>query len=274
MRRASMAVIVLVAAAFAVGVFVLDAQPAAQPAATAQCSRAVADELLKQQHLGPTWVEPHPAGDVLCGSFTGPGSNAMAVTFRLGICMPALGWAVFRFAAGRWQRVLVQNAVYAKLTAEDGDIRETAPIYRPGDKRCFPSGGTKTRVWHWSGVQLTATPWNFSRTPTTYLALISPSGNLQCEMSDDGGGDAHVRCQSFKSPHAVKLAPDGRLNRCTGQLMCIGNLGETRTTRFAYGMTKTVGRFRCHSEMSGITCTVVASGRGFFIDRNTVKPIP
>jgi hypothetical protein len=159
----------------------------AGPTVSGPCSRAVANRLLKQLHLGPNWPEPNPAAQVLCGAFTGPRSKAMAVTFTLGVCMPTLGWGVFRLTAGKWKLVMTQNG-YSTLAAVGTDIRETAPIYRQGDGRCFPSGGRHARIWHWNGARFIASAWK-QVTPGKAAApagaatsgyFKTPSGNIVC----------------------------------------------------------------------------------------------
>jgi hypothetical protein len=115
--------------------------------ATGACSKAVADQLLKQYQVGPNWPGRHPAGQVLCGAFTGPQSKAMAVSYALGVCMPYLGWGVFRFTGGRWRLVMTHDSGYVTLAAVGSDIGETVPVYLPGDGRCFPNGGTESRRW-------------------------------------------------------------------------------------------------------------------------------
>jgi hypothetical protein len=118
--------------------------PAPRPAAT--CSRATARALLLSRHLGNP---PQPAGQVLCGHFTGRHSNAMVVSLSTPGCGGSIGWLVFRHRHGAWRVVLRRNNG-ARLSAVGRRIRETLAIPRPGDPHCLPTGGTRSRTWHWT----------------------------------------------------------------------------------------------------------------------------
>ena len=69
-----------------------------------------------------------------------------------------LYWAVFRWFGSDWQFLMKQRQA-AILSAAGSDIAEEVSIYRPGDSRCCPSGGTKSRVWSWNGKRFVASPW-------------------------------------------------------------------------------------------------------------------
>jgi len=121
--------------------------PAPSPAPTAQCSRATARALLLRRHLGNP---PEPERQVLCGHFTGRHSHAMVVSLSTPGCGGSIGWLVFRRHHNRWQTVLSRHNG-ATLAATGHDIRETLPIRRPTDTHCQHTGGTRTRIWHWTG---------------------------------------------------------------------------------------------------------------------------
>jgi hypothetical protein len=97
-------------------------------------------------------------------------------------------------------------------------------------------------------------------------AFRSRTGNLSCYM-----GDSLVYCQSEKLPHSATMGLDGRFSICDGRT-CIGNTA-TNTPTLGYGKRVTLGRFRCLSEQSGITCTAVRSGKGFLINRSGVRRV-
>ena len=101
--------------------------------------------------------------------------------------------------------------------------------------------------------------------------FLSPSGNLGCEVADHDPRGAYAFCQSDRRPQTVRMAVTGRLRICRGE-RCLGDPPENTPT-LAYGRQVRVGRFRCASEQAGIRCTVVATGRGFVIDRETVRPV-
>jgi len=171
---------------------------------------------------------------------------------------------------------LLKNAdVAVSLFQAGSDIREKIAVFRKGDSRCVSSGGTRSRVWHWDGQRLVASPWKQVTVPKalTLVGIYSPSRNLSCEMSDHGPGGSHVFCQSEKAPHTVAMDVNGRLKICNGE-RCIGNAGEnTPFRRLAYGTALTVGRFRCSSSQAGFRCVVISSGRGFLIDKVGVRRV-
>jgi hypothetical protein len=246
----------------------------------ADCSRAAARELVERLHLGnaddPQVSEP--VGQVLCGSFVGPGSQAMVVSLTIPSCGRTAGWVVFRFAGNAWQLVLTRNNG-ADLAAVGSDIQETMFVLRPGDAHCFPTGGTRARTWHWNGERFIASPWRQATpgAPVKVASFYSPSGNLGCEMGDDPGTrGSYVYCQSSKHPHSVRMGLDGRLKICRGGTImtthCLGNAGENTVT-LGYGRQIIVGRFRCLSLRSGVKCTVIRSGKGFLIDSKAVRRV-
>ena len=123
------------------------------------CTKETARQLVERNNLNQFGLD-NPVAQVLCGPFTGPGSKAIAITIAAPTCFPVQHWAVLAFADGDWRVVLEQPAyLAAPLVAVGSGIRETTVVHRPGDSRCFPSGGTRARVWRWSGSRLVAGPW-------------------------------------------------------------------------------------------------------------------
>ena len=107
-------------------------------------------------------------------------------------------------------------------------------------------------------------------TTKTVVGFYTPSRNISCVMTGDG-----VFCDMGKPPALASLAADGVATICQHQgLKCTGNFGEGPVFRqLSYGSSKTVGRFRCTSALSGVTCIVSATGKGFFISRQLVKSV-
>jgi hypothetical protein len=72
------------------------------------------------------------------------------------------------------------------------------------------------------------------------------------------------------------MGRDGQLSICReGSLMtthCLGDPGE-HTPVLAYGRHITLTHFRCASLQTGVTCTVIATGKGFRIDRAGVRRV-
>ena len=184
--------------------------------AAGDCSEATAQTLARKYELGDITYN-YPVGKVLCGPFTGPGTNAIAFSFHYYGCIPTSGFAVFRFQGGDWQLVLKNADPAISLSAAGSDIGERVAVFRTGDPRCVPSGGTKERIWHWDGQQLVPSAWKqtTSAKALTVVGIYSPSGNLGCEMSDHNPGGSYVGCVSRKPTHGVTMRLSGRLKICT-----------------------------------------------------------
>jgi hypothetical protein len=246
---------------------------------SSDCSKATARQVVQRLGLEVNIFNlPDPVQQVLCGPFTGPGSNAMAVTIAAPTCWPTQNWAVFRFTAGDWQLVLNQPAYLSSpLVAVGSDIRETTGVHRSGDPRCFFKGGTHARIWHWDGTSLVAGPWKqvTKGTAKSRADFFSPSGNISCGIGDYGKRGGGIFCTSHKPPRTVGMGLDGRLQICRG-IACIGNpgIGDVGTpTMLRYGKQITVGRFRCQSLRLGVRCTVIRSGKGFLINSTGVHRV-
>jgi hypothetical protein len=262
--------VVLVSAGFAAGEREFSSSPRAS-SASGDCSKAAGLEAVQRLHLNDTEVTD-PVFRVLCGSFTGPGSLTMVVSLIGPGSSGMLDWVVFRWAGDEWQ-LLMKRHQSAVLTAAGSDIRETVSIFRDGDSRCCPSGGTKARIWHWNGTGFTASPWKQATRGAPVAKLFySPSRNIDCWMGDDSQFRG-VGCQSARPPQRVNLGADGRLKICRGT-RCLG-CGCDPPDRFglAYGRQVTVGRFRCLSLRSGMRCTVIRSGKGFLIHSAGVRRV-
>lgn len=239
-----------------------------------------------------------PISQVLCGSFTGPGSQAMVIAFTFPVCWPVQRWAVFQYVDARWKRVLDQPSyVIPPLRAVGSDIRETAAVHRRGDPRCVPSGGTRARTWHWNGTRLMAGPWRQVKPPARppppppsgvpwATRFRSPSGNIICAASTRGA-PAFVECgvKTGLKPKPPYTAECRRLGldhsadrigiRSNGGRptppACSGDAGPFVPLRMArvlaYGKTWR-GRdgLSCRSAFTGMTCHN-KRGHGFFISR-------
>jgi hypothetical protein len=205
---------------------------ASVPAVSSRCSRATAGQLVEKHRLNH-FLLPDPVAQLLCGPFTGPGSDAMAVTIYAPTCWPIQNWGVFRFAQGVWKLVLDQPAyLVPPLVAVGSDIRETTAIHRPGDSRCLPSGGTHARMWRWNGKRLVAGPWK-QVTPLPPVAgktvIVSvASGTVAC--SRGGASFAKVTAATQFSVGAECDTSKGAL-----LLTSAGPGGKTQTGRFSGG---------------------------------------
>ena len=170
----------------------------------ADCTKATATRLVNQKRLN-SFLLPDPVRQVLCGPFTGAGSEAMAVTIGAPTSWPVQSWAVFSFANGTSKLVLSQPAYLAgPLEAVGSDIKETTAVARLGDPRCLPTGGTHARIWHWDGSKLVAGPWTQVEPgePLKSAYFYSPPAvGTTCARVDDPSGrppTVQVRCESVK----------------------------------------------------------------------------
>jgi hypothetical protein len=123
-----------------------------------RCSKAKATTVVKQLGLSDPAVAS-PVFKVLCGAFAGPGSETMVVSLVGQANSGMTDWVVLRRIGSAWL-VLLKRHQAALLTAAGSDIKEEVSVFRAGDPRCCPSGGTKSRIWHWTGTRFTAGSWN------------------------------------------------------------------------------------------------------------------
>ena len=244
-------------------------------APTADCSQSTARQLVEQHELNDFDLQ-NPVVQLLCGPFTGPGSEAMAITIAAPTCWGVQRWVVFRLTSGAWQLVLDKRLFIFNLAAVGSDIRETAPVWRRGDPRCLPTGGKHERVWHWDGTRLVPGPWKQTqKAEPRPKGFYSPSHNIYCGMYDDSTY-RFVECASYKPMQKATLRVSGRVAVCrdrgTRNRCNIGNPGEG-TPSLAYGRQATVGRFRCRSQKSGMRCFVIQTGKGFLLNRSGVSRV-
>jgi hypothetical protein len=224
------------------------------------------------------------AGPPFCRPFLGPSSRAMVVEFSNGTCLPILGWEMFELKGGSWRSVNLptHGGFGFPLQAVGNDLRESFPIRRPGDGLCdIIDRGTQSRLWHWNGQAFRPGPWSYKRKkvppppppPPREVVYTSPSDNIQCTMIDDAR-TASVGCQTFEPSARVSMDGNGRLTDICQRHDCAGNAGENaKYIQIAYGHSVTVGRFRCLSETTGMTCVVTATGKGFEIAKAGIKRV-
>jgi len=245
--------------------------PAASRTATADCSVRAADELVKRLGLSDPSVT-NPVYKVLCGAFAGPGSQTMVVSLLGPGSTGMIDWVVFRSLGGEWQFLMKRHQA-AVLTAAGSDIREKVWIFRSGDPRCCPSGGTKARIWHWNGTRFVAGPWKVTPAPKKHATFYWPGRKLHCEMWDDPADRQSIWCTTVSASRGVRLDLSGKLDVCTGEgAGCLGTVPASSPT-LAYGKQVTVRRFRCFSQRAGVKCIVIRSGKGFLFNGTSVKRV-
>jgi hypothetical protein len=257
--------------------------------ASGSCSKPAASEAVKR--LGLRDASPtHPVYRVLCGAFAGAASRVMVASIYGPDNVGMVYWAAFRWSGGEWQFLMKQRQA-AILIAAGPDIRETVSIYRPGDSRCCPSGGTKARTWHWDGGRFTASPWKLAPPTTaptgsfTHGFFKTPSGNILCSYAY-GKSSGNVECvvkSGLRPPlpsrgpgctprHVVRLNATGRVQ--TKGSVCPGedapetpHVGSGVARVLAYGKSWSGGGLQCTSAVAGLACRN-RSGHGFFLSRD------
>jgi hypothetical protein len=280
-QRAGIAAIsvVFAAAAFAPGLG--SASDAGSARGAGLCSRPAADQILRALHLEANPGDLHPAAQVLCGAFAGPDVEAMVASVRIPSCGRTGDWLVFVYEeSGGWKPVF-ESHNGADLTVVGTGIKETQYVLRPGDSHCFPTGGTRSRVWRWNSSRFISTGWKYSKPqakrtgrPTKLTYFESPSHNIWC----DSGDEEQDYCATKTPAQSVNLKLDGTLTICAHR-RCGGPARFGGDPVLAYGRINERGGFRCKSELSGMTCTVMlrgasfAFGKGFRISRGGVTRI-
>ena len=109
----------------------------------------------------------------------------------------------------------------------------------------------------------------------------SPSGNIGCAVYDSRAVGREARCDiaqhSWQAPPKPKSCPVdwgnglavGRTGK--GHFLCAGDTTLGASKVLGYGEHIRVGRFRCASKTSGMTCVNVRNGHGFSLSRETVR---
>ena len=174
------------------------------------CSRQAADQVVLRLHLEADPGDQTPTAQVLCGVLLlGPGVEAMAASVAVPGCGMTGDWIVLRYQGGSWQLVF-ESHNGAVIAAVGSDVKETQNVLRPSDPHCFPTGGTRSRVWHWNGSRLVSNgPWRYSK----------PQAKAPVEAVDDerllllAEPESRLRHSADTGPHGVLLEPVARAHR-------------------------------------------------------------
>jgi hypothetical protein len=254
--------------------------------ASGRCSKAEATTVVRRLRLGDPSVSSPVVFQVLCGAFAGPGSEAMVVSIFGPGNTGVTEWDVLRWTGNTWQ-VLLRRHQGAVLAAVGTDVKESVSIIRPGDSRCCPSGGTRSRVWHWNGSRFAVGPWILSapKSSSLYGFFKTPSGNILCGYSRNKGS-GQVDCvvkSGLRPPGPRRRAGCTRAIvvglRATGSVdiwgsICPGEdapetpyVGGDIAWTLGYGEAMSIGGVRCPSAATGLTCRN-KSGHGFFLSRD------
>jgi hypothetical protein len=237
-------------------------------AASGNCSRATAKALIHEHpHLDPWAPIYEKPGAVLCGAFLGPGSNALVMSFAAATCGGSSGWAAFRRQGNDWKLAWHYRNGQRSIAAVGTDIKETLNILLPGDPRCVPTGGTKSRTWQWNGSRFVAGPWkdHYVNPPD----FLSPDRHTWCLLGSSNF--CATRVAGPGSPESSAwIGSNGKITLChvahaSLEEQCFQNWDSSAPV-LAYGEASQVGDVRCTSAMDGITCvklTEPGKGNGF-----------
>ena len=267
------------------------AAPSAAKASAAACTQA---EALKAGAPYAFYPDKPAVRLALCGQFLGPGSEAMVVLLGFPTCWPVQNWAVFGPSGSGWKLVkeipayLIPPLRAVPNSAGGADIEETTAVHRAGDARCLPTGGTRSRTWHWSGTGLVASAWKQVKPPDPVRhAHFYTRAGVECFGSDEqsAGAQRGVYCQGYTPAPALvgknaRLTVTGKVTLCRNRSIrdnrCnLGNSGEVdRPALLALGKQVEFGRFRCRVLATGVECTIVRSGKGFLIGKTALRRLP
>jgi hypothetical protein len=108
------------------------------------------------------------------------------------------------------------------------------------------------------------------------IEFLSPSHNLGCALSKQ-----YARCDASKwtwklppQPHSCEFDWGGSVNvsgKDPGQLGCVSDSTLGATQVLAYGTYAQLGKLRCTSQSTGVSCLNRSTGHGFFISRETYR---
>jgi hypothetical protein len=117
-----------------------------------------------------------------------------------------------------------------------------------------------TGVW-WAAFQ----PVESSSSAT--FSFYVPGENISCRMTG-AGRNGGVVCARGRPPTLVRLNSVDYATSGKGT----GNVDQ-KVPLLDYGQAHTVGRYRCDSEIHGLTCVVVKTRKGFTLSSSGFEPL-
>jgi hypothetical protein len=250
---------------------------------TGPCNDETATALGEEYDLNP-FAPIVTEMSALCGEFLGPGIEALVARAVPATCGGYFGWAVFRHEGdGSWQLIWRYRNGQTDLAAVGNDLEETNRILGPRDARCVGETATKSRVWHWTGQEFAAGPWNVHPLglAPTFIAQW-PHFGIICQMADDPkveklpGNTYHNGVSCFTSNRSYSLRAELHPNAQVTTKKCRGVRTQSRCTgsfcgcaddfpKATTGEQVVVGRFTCRVLKGGVEC-VNETGQGFVIN--------
>jgi hypothetical protein len=119
-----------------------------------------------------------------------------------------------------------------------------------------------------------------SEAPAEFVELRSfqsPSGNIGCFVTN-GSARCDIADRSWSAPRPKGCPAESdygqglRVSQGPGQVVCGGDTAlDPGAPKLAYGTASEVGDFICISRKTGITCSQVPSGHGFFINKDEYR---
>ena len=112
------------------------------------------------------------------------------------------------------------------------------------------------------------------------VSFNSPSGNIGCIVGSSYGARCDIRNKDWSRGPRPKGCPkivdwgQGLIVGKTGKghLVCAGDTALSNGgPKLAYGKSRTVGRFKCTSRPSGMTCKNTNNGHGFFLSKQKYR---
>jgi hypothetical protein len=113
----------------------------------------------------------------------------------------------------------------------------------------------------------------------TIASFQSPSHNIGCVVGSSYGARCDIAHRSWKPPARPKSCPSftgygqGLIVGKTGpgHVICAGDTALTQGGVLAYRHSRSVGRFTCTSQTSGMTCRNRRTGHGFFLSKDSYR---
>lgn len=104
------------------------------------------------------------------------------------------------------------------------------------------------------------------------VGFYTPSRNIVCSMFDNGSSNSNVLCDMYRPAAMAQILANRRVTIHRGEA---GNFGvdERSFHLLPYGSSATAGRFRCKSALTGVTCVVIKTGKGFFMSKQSVRAV-